>query len=162
MKKYPSLVWTIRIVLLFTAFFTFSCKNSGSSDKSDSGGQGKSGTVITESDTGVDDFMTRGEKVFKKECLACHQADGSGVPMMFPPITESEIINGENDQLILLVLNGLKGPIEIKGEQYNSIMPPMKDHLDDQEIADLLSYLRSSFGNSADKITPSEVAKMRE
>lgn len=162
MKKHLSLVWTIFIILLVAAIFTFSCKNAGNSDNNNSSYQGNSGTATTASDTVEIDFMVRGEVVYKKECLVCHQSDGSGVPMMFPPITDSEFINGEHEQLILLVLNGMKGPIEINGEQYNSIMPPMKYHLDDQEIADLLSYLRNSFGNSADTITAAEVAKMRE
>lgn len=91
----------------------------------------------------------------------CHQSDGSGVPMMYPPVIESDYISVNTDSLIVLILEGLSGPVVVKGEEYNSIMPPMKDVLDNEEISDLINYLRNSFGNTGDYVKAGEVAKLR-
>jgi mono/diheme cytochrome c family protein len=101
-----------------------------------------------------------GKKVYDSVCLACHMADGSGVPGMHPPIIESDFVNGEVDTLIGIVLHGIKGKLEVKGEVYNSIMPPQAN-LTDQQIADVLTFVRSNFGNNSRAITPEEVQKVR-
>ncbi len=108
------------------------------------------------------DFMQKGEKVYNRVCLVCHQSDGSGVPMMYPPVIESSYISGNTDSLIVLILEGMSGPVVVKGEQYNSIMPPQKDVLDDKEIADLINFLRNSYGNSGEPVNPEQVARMRK
>ena len=102
-----------------------------------------------------------GKEVYDAVCLACHMADGSGVPGMHPPITDTEWVSGDKERLIELVLNGMSGEIEVKGEKYNSIMPP-HSHLTDKQIADVLTYIRSNFDNEASEITPQEVANVRE
>lgn len=101
-----------------------------------------------------------GKKVYDSVCLACHMADGSGVPGMHPPIIESDFVNGNKEELIKITLNGLSGKIEVNGETYNSIMPP-HSHLSNKEIADVLTYIRGSFGNNASEITPNEVEAVR-
>ena len=101
-----------------------------------------------------------GTAVYNSVCLACHMADGSGVPGMHPPIRNTEMVNGDKEKLIEIVLNGMSGKIEVKGETYNSIMPP-HSHLTDQQIANVLSYIRTHFENDASEITASEVAKVR-
>ena len=101
-----------------------------------------------------------GKKVYDSVCLACHMADGSGVPGMHPPIIESEFVNGDPAKLIGIVLNGIKGKLEVQGEVYNSIMPPQAN-LSNQQIADVLTYVRSNFGNNSGPITPEEVQKVR-
>lgn len=101
-----------------------------------------------------------GKEVYDAVCLACHMADGSGVPGMHPPITDTEWVTGDKERLIDLVLNGMSGEIEVKGETYNSIMPP-HSHLTNKQIADVLSYIRTNFGNDASEITQQEVAKVR-
>ena len=102
-----------------------------------------------------------GKKVYDSVCLACHMRNGTGVPGMHPPITESDFVNGDTEQLIKIVLQGLSGKMEIKGEVYNSIMPAQA-HLSDQEIADVLTFVRGSFGNNSGPITPAEVKKVRD
>lgn len=102
-----------------------------------------------------------GKKVYKSVCLACHQADGSGVPGMHPPIIESKFVNGDPDKLIGIVLEGMSGKIEVDGEIYNSIMPPHA-HLSNKEIADVLTYVRSNFGNNSAEISVEQVQKYRE
>lgn len=101
-----------------------------------------------------------GKKVYDSVCLACHMADGSGVPGMHPPLTESDFVNGDAEKLIGIVLNGVKGKLEVKGEVYNSVMPPQAS-LSDQQIADVLTYIRSNFGNNSGPVTAEQVKKVR-
>jgi mono/diheme cytochrome c family protein len=101
-----------------------------------------------------------GKKVYESVCLACHMRNGSGVPGMHPPLTESEFVNGDPDKLITIILKGLSGKVEIKGEIYNSIMPPQAQ-LTDQQIADVLTFIRGSFGNNSGEILPEQVKKIR-
>ncbi len=101
-----------------------------------------------------------GKKVYDAVCLACHMRNGTGVPGMHPPITESDFVNGDPEKLIKIILEGLSGKMEIKGEVYNSIMPPQA-HLSDKEIADVLTFVRGSFGNNSGPITPEQVQKVR-
>lgn len=101
-----------------------------------------------------------GKKVYESACLACHMRNGSGVPGMHPPLTESEFVNGDPDKLISIILKGLSGKMEIQGEIYNSIMPPQA-HLSDKQIADVLTFIRGSFGNNSGEILPEQVQKVR-
>jgi len=150
------------IVLILAAFASASCKSSGNKPETVETTIVDQPTETVQEPVRADNIMNRGEDVYNEVCLACHQADGSGVPMMFPPVTASDIINGDHGKLIKLIMDGLSGPVEIKGEKYNSVMPPQKHNLNDQQISDLLTFLRNSFGNRADTITAAEVAKLRK
>ena len=101
-----------------------------------------------------------GKKVYDQYCLVCHQADGQGVPNAFPPLSQTEYVNGDTDRLIGIVLNGLSGEIEVNGAVYNGVMVP-HNFLSDQEVADVITYVRSNFGNSAPSVTADQVAKVR-
>lgn len=101
-----------------------------------------------------------GKKVYDEYCLACHQADGRGVPGMNPPITPNDWVQGDKIRLIGVILNGLDEPIEINGESYQNVMPA-HDFLTDQQVADVLTYVRSNFGNKADAVKLEEVVKVR-
>ncbi len=98
--------------------------------------------------------------LYKAKCVACHQAGGAGLPNVFPPLAESEWVNGPAENLIKIQLRGLMGPITVKGKSYNSVMPP-NAAMTDKEIASVLTYVRSNFGNKADPITPEMVKKHR-
>ena len=102
-----------------------------------------------------------GEAVYRKYCLQCHQADGSGVPGMHPPLWPNEWIGKDKEKLIEIVLNGMSGEIEVDGEIYNNLMPP-HSHLTDLELARVISYVRTSFGNELDEVTQKEVATVRQ
>ena len=104
--------------------------------------------------------VERGQKVYESYCLGCHQADGSGVPRLNPPLAKTAYVTGDKKQLIKIILNGLDTEIEVNGEVYNNVMAP-HDFLKDQEIADVLTYVRNSFGNKAALITPAEVKNVR-
>lgn len=93
-------------------------------------------------------------------CAACHQANGAGIPGAFPPLAESEWVNGPVENLIRIQLRGLMGPITVKGTAYNSVMPP-NAAMSDDEIAAVLTYIRSNFGNTSSAVTADQVKALR-
>src|SRR6185295_2813986 len=90
-----------------------------------------------------------GKVVYSTTCAACHQATGEGVEGTYPPLAGSEIVNGDEAKVIRIVLNGLTGPVEVAGETYSGMMPPWGGVLKDPEIAAVLTYVRSTWGNKA-------------
>lgn len=104
--------------------------------------------------------MLNGKKVYDLYCQACHQADGNGVPRLNPPLAGTIYVTGSKTRLIDIVLKGLSDPLEINGEEYNNPMAA-HDFLTDQQIADVLTYIRNSFGNKAGVVTLAEVKKQR-
>jgi mono/diheme cytochrome c family protein len=104
--------------------------------------------------------IVAGKKVYTKNCLSCHLANGAGIPGLNPPLIDTDWVLGDKIRLINIVLKGLEGAIEVKGEVYDNAMPAL-EYLSDQEIADVLSYVRNAFGNKASFIEPSEVKAIR-
>jgi mono/diheme cytochrome c family protein len=104
--------------------------------------------------------MANGKKIYGQYCLVCHMADGGGVPNMNPPLVKTSYVLGDKTRLIQVILNGLSTGEEIDGETYTNIMPP-HNFLKDQEIADVLSFVRNSFGNKAGEIKAAEVKATR-
>jgi len=103
-----------------------------------------------------------GAIVFSSLCSACHQADGNGVSGQFPPLAGSEWVLAEGpNRIIRIVLNGLVGPIQVKGNEYNNQMNAFRDSLDDRQVANVITYIRNSWGNKASIVTPAEVAAIR-
>ncbi len=98
--------------------------------------------------------------LYQQKCFACHQAGGAGIPNVFPPLAGSEWVNGPAENLIRIQLRGLMGPITVKGKKYAQVMPPNAT-MTDKEIATILTYVRSNFGNKADAITADMVKKYR-
>jgi glucose/arabinose dehydrogenase/mono/diheme cytochrome c family protein len=106
------------------------------------------------------DKPVSGAQVYNIYCRACHQEDANGDGMRFPPLANSEWVNGDKKRLINIVLNGLEGNIEVKGKPYNSVMPPFS-FLKNEDIAQVLSYVRKNFGNNASTVDAAEVNKAR-
>lgn len=104
--------------------------------------------------------IERGKQIYQKSCLACHQADGSGVPNLNPPLIQTKWVLGDKNTLIQMILNGSQGQVEIDGDTFHNTMPA-QPHLSDQQIADVLTYIRNSFGNKAKAVTPTEVKSIR-
>ena len=98
--------------------------------------------------------------LYQSKCFACHQANGAGIPNVFPPLAESEWVNGPAENLIRIQLRGLTGEIMVKGKKYNSVMPP-NVAMTDAEIASVLTYVRSNFGNKAGEVTADQVKALR-
>jgi mono/diheme cytochrome c family protein len=109
---------------------------------------------------GAQSIADRGKEVYDQNCLACHQIDGSGVPMLTPSLVNSGYVQGDKVRLITIVLKGLKG-VEIDGQMYDNPMPPLA-HLPDEDIAAVLTYVRSNFSNKAGPIKKEEVAAARK
>jgi mono/diheme cytochrome c family protein len=101
-----------------------------------------------------------GKAVYKKYCLTCHQTNGSGVPGMFPPLSNGSWVGKNPNELVAIILNGLKGEIEVKGEPYKNTMPP-QTKITNQELANVLTFVRSNFGNNFTPVTPDMVKKAR-
>lgn len=116
--------------------------------------------ILTAAQDPVTASKQRGKKVYDMYCMACHMADGGGVQRMNPPLAKTTYVLGEKNALINIILKGMDEPIEINGETYTNIMAP-HNFLKDQEIADVLTYVRNSFGNKASLVTAAEVKAVR-
>lgn len=103
-----------------------------------------------------------GAATFSANCAACHQSSGSGLPGVFPPLAGSEWVNGRDTTVAAIVLNGITGSLTVKGSTYNGAMPTFKPQLSDDQIAAVLTYVRSQWGNSSPPIKADLVAKVRE
>lgn len=104
--------------------------------------------------------IASGQKVYADNCLSCHQADGGGIQNMNPPLIKTEYVLGNKTRLIKIVLNGFSENVEINGNTYSNNMPS-HDFLTDQQIANVLTYVRHSFTNKAPYVTAAQVKMVR-
>lgn len=109
---------------------------------------------------GLTASVAAGKKVYTLYCLSCHQLDGSGVQNMNPPLIKTTYVLGDKNKIIKIVLNGFSDNVEIDGNTYSNTMPSLAV-LKDQEIADVLTYVRNSFGNKASAVKAADVKKAR-
>jgi len=107
-----------------------------------------------------DEQMKRGAAVYARTCIACHQPTGLGLPPVFPPLANAPIVAGNPELPVKFILPGLMGPITVNGMTYNSMMPPVAG-VSDADIADVLTYVRQSFGNKANAVTADQVKAIR-
>jgi mono/diheme cytochrome c family protein len=103
--------------------------------------------------------IAAGKAVYTQNCLTCHLADGGGVERMNPPLNGTTWVLGDKTRLVKVILNGLEDE-DIDGEPYGNVMPAF-NALSDQQIADVLTYVRNSFGNKASAVAPAEVKAIR-
>jgi mono/diheme cytochrome c family protein len=144
MRRISILVTAIGLVLLSSLLMSQTGKSAGSPKTSNS----------------LQASMDRGKKVYSERCLTCHQADGGGVQNMNPPLIKTKWVLGDKTTLIQILLKGLQGEIEIEGDTYHNVMGSHAD-LSDQQIADVLTYVRNSFGNKAKSVSASDVKAVR-
>ncbi len=102
-----------------------------------------------------------GLAVYQRVCQSCHQASGAGLEGVYPPLAGSEWAQGDPGIPVRLVLHGFQGAIERNGVQYSGVMAAWGEVLDDQEIADVLNYVRAAWGNSGSTIAADYVAEVR-
>lgn len=102
-----------------------------------------------------------GAQVFAARCQACHQADGKGLAGVFPPLAGASWVTGEPALAAQIVLRGMNGPIDVLGTTYNGAMPGFAEQLNDDELAAVLTHVRSQWGNTASPITAALVAEAR-
>jgi len=108
----------------------------------------------------VAESRVRGEAIYAKVCTACHQANGKGLAPDFPPLAASEWVAGKPEAMVLPIIHGLAGEIQVAGAKFNGIMPP-NPTFSDADIADVATFIRTSFGNAAPAITVAEVKAIR-
>lgn len=104
-----------------------------------------------------------GKAPYQQYCGACHAPDGKGISDgNFPPLADSEWVKGKPERIIELVLHGIQGKLEVAGKNYDLVMPPHKDSLKDDQIAQIISYVRSSWGHQESAVTEAQVVAMRQ
>jgi mono/diheme cytochrome c family protein len=102
-----------------------------------------------------------GAEKYAQVCAVCHQATGLGVEGNFPPLAGSDWLNGKSEVPIAIVLHGLQGEIDVLGKKYNGAMAPWGEAMNDAEIAAVLTYARSQWGNTGAAVTADEVKAIR-
>ena len=150
----------LRILLLGSILVVFyACgpeKTSGNKDeKGDKEINNKQVSGIKE-----EELLKEGKKIYQMYCIACHQADGSGVPGNFPPVAKNPTVTGDLNKLVTIILKGQSGPIEVNGEFYNNVMTP-HGFLTDKQIAGVITYIRKNFANEGEPVYPEEIKKIR-
>jgi mono/diheme cytochrome c family protein len=99
--------------------------------------------------------ITRGKEVYNTYCMSCHQEQGEGIDGLYPPIAKSDYLMADKKRSILQVINGATGEMTVNGKVYNTEM--LGFDLSIEETSDVLNYIRNSFGNKGDAVTPDEV-----
>jgi len=107
-----------------------------------------------------DEQIKAGQQLFTGTCSVCHQVSGEGLAGVFPPLAKSDLIAADPKRPIDIVVHGLNGKVTVNGKDYNSVMPPMSQ-LNDDEVANIITYVLNSWGNPGGQITAEEVAKVR-
>ena len=115
----------------------------------------KTGTLTLETQ------IAAGKKLYAGTCSTCHQNEGQGMEGVFPPLAKSDFLMADKKRAIEIVLNGLSGKVTVSGKEYNSVMPSMSQ-LNDDEIANILTFIRNSWGNKGDAVSATEVKEVRE
>lgn len=153
--------FVIALTALLMSFGVFYIARSAIGD-SPALGDGRSTAELQGAAPAVAGTAVDGAAVFASRCVACHQANGAGLPGVFPPLAGSEWVTGKETTLIALVLHGAGGPLTVKGSTYNGAMPAFGAQLADAELAAVLTHVRSQWGNGATPVTADTVAAVRK
>jgi mono/diheme cytochrome c family protein len=158
----PTPVWLMLIYFVLAGWAGYYLASNAGAFRSDifTDGPGQSGPVATEPvEEAAPDPMVVGRRTYNN-CSTCHQADGSGVSGVYPPLAGSEWVTGSPDALVRILLHGVNGPMNVNGVTYNGEMPAWSQ-LSDNQIAAVLTYIRASWGNSAPPIAEEFVQRIR-
>ncbi|MDR9455903.1 MAG: copper-containing nitrite reductase [Salegentibacter sp.] len=107
----------------------------------------------------LEEKMELGKNIYGRTCVACHQANGQGIPQVFPPLAEADYLNEDVKRAIDIVLHGKSGEITVNGETYNSVMTAQ--NISDQEVANVLTYIYNNWGNNGTEVTEEMVKAQR-
>jgi mono/diheme cytochrome c family protein len=105
--------------------------------------------------------MSLGKKLYAGNCANCHQASGAGQPGAYPPMVGSEWVLGSKEMFAAILLDGVAGPLSVHGGEYGTNVMPAWANLSNENLADIMTYVRASWGNSADAVKPEDVAAVR-
>jgi mono/diheme cytochrome c family protein len=122
-----------------------------------------SGLLLSFQDNPLVQSIKRGEEVYNANCITCHLQKGEGLEGTYPPLAKADYIAKDKTGKLVIgaVLNGLEGEITVNGKKYNVMMPP-QNYLTDDQVADVLNYVRNSWGNKGKAITPAMVKAERK
>jgi mono/diheme cytochrome c family protein len=107
-------------------------------------------------------LFDRGARIYRNQCAQCHQAEGSGVAGVYPPLAGADWVTGHPQVIARILINGLNGPIEVAGNTYNGNMPAFGPNglaLNDRDIAAVITYVRQEWGNAASEVTPEMISQ---
>lgn len=104
--------------------------------------------------------IERGKGIYTAQCASCHQDVGEGIEEVYPPLAKSDYLMADKNRSIVQVIKGVSGEITVKGKKYNAEMAPIA--ISDKDVSDVLNYVRNSFGNKGNAITPEEVKALRK
>lgn len=147
------------LLVLTTIFLLNSCNSSGKKK-----GASKNTEIqnvskpVTKAE--LPPYLSEGKKVYRKVCLTCHQANGGGVPGLNPPLINTDNVLGDKNTLLEIIIKGSEAQLADNKSEYANVMQGY-GMLGDEDIANVASYIRNSFGNKAEPITASEVAAFR-
>lgn len=119
-------------------------------------------STLVQADAPASGAAVDGRQLFVAKCQACHQATGQGLPGVFPPLAGASWVKDDPAALIQILLHGLNGPIEVAGTTYNGAMPAFGEQMDDAELAGVLSFIRSEWGNTSTAVDAQAVAAARK
>ncbi len=105
--------------------------------------------------------ITRGKEVYTAQCMSCHMEQGEGIENVYPPLAKADYLKKDKNVLAGQLLHGISGEIKVNGVVYNGEMTPF-EHLSDQELSDVLNYIRNSWGNKGDAVRPDDVKAQRK
>jgi mono/diheme cytochrome c family protein len=160
----------LSIALALTGVLVACANNSGSSSSSGTAAASPAGTeaaAASPAGTAVaaaspaEVSASAGARIFNQNCASCHQANGEGVPGTFPPLAGNPTVTGYDVHVIHIVKFGLTGNLHVKGTDYNGMMPAWGQSLSNADIASVLTYIRSSWGNRASPISEARVASVQ-
>lgn len=104
--------------------------------------------------------IARGKEIYTAQCITCHMEQGEGLEGLYPPLAKSDYLMADKKRSIQQVLYGVEGEMTVNGKQYNAAMPGFD--LNDQEVSDVLNYVRNTWGNKGQAIRPEEVKAARK
>lgn len=149
----------------FTGQFNSQDENGGYVSKYSNGENSVDPNLVKAASAGEDsekskpDFMSLGQSVYNTTCFACHQADGKGIPNVFPPLVNSDYLKNNKEAAIKTVVHGKQGEVTVNGKKYNGVMPAQ--NLTDEQIAAVLTYVYKKYNNSKVAVSVDEVKKVR-
>jgi mono/diheme cytochrome c family protein len=119
------------------------------------------GLVLFVASMAAQSSVERGRAAFQISCAPCHQPSGEGLRGIFPPLAQSDYLLADKERGIRIALQGTSGRLIVNGTEFRGVMPPPVGMEDDARVADILTYVRSAWGNAGDSVTPAEIAAVR-
>ena len=157
----PLPVWVLAMTALLVVSCVYYITRSGSAEASAYGDHRTLGDLATKPKSAAEAGAADGAAIFAVRCTACHQATGTGLPGVFPPLAGSNWVNGRDTTLMQILLHGIQGTLTVNGTSYNGSMPAFGAQLSDAQIGAVLTHIRSHWGNKGSPVSASQVATQR-